>query len=100
MLYTQLGILHLLWCNERVPHTAAQLRHDRIIHRLVLIAEQDGAKPHIIVNVFIAVRIPDVPILAMVDIDGRHALDMRLRPFTVELAARENGILCPLPQFI
>ena len=100
MLYTQLSILHFLGCNEGVAHSAPQLRHDCIIHRLVLIAEQDGAKPHIIVNVFVAVRIPDVPILAMVDIDGRHALDVCLRPLTVELTAREDGILCPLPQFI
>jgi len=41
-----------------------------------------------------------VPILAMVDIDGRHALDVCLRTLTVELTAREDGILCPLPQLI
>ena len=83
MLDTELCVLHFLRGNERVAHTAAQLCKYGIIHRLVLVAKQDRAKSHVIINVLVAVRIPDMPVLAVVNINRRHTLDMRLRAFTV-----------------
>ena len=100
MLDTALCILHFLRCNERVSHSTAQLGNHGIIHCLVLIAEQDGTESHIVINVFIAVDIPDMPVFSVVDIDRRDPLDVRLRPFAVQLASRKDILLRLFPQFL
>lgn len=93
VLHAKLCVLDFLGCDEGVAHAPSQLRHDSIIHHRILIAEQDGTKPHVIVGVLVSIGIPNMPSLAVVDIDRRNPLDMRLRPLAVKLASRENGIL-------
>ena len=100
MLYAQFCVFDLLGRDERVAHAAAQLRDDRVVHRLVLIAEQDGTHAHVVIDVFRAVHVPDVRVLAAIDIDRRDALDVRLRPLAVELAAREDRVLRLCPKLV
>ena len=85
MLYAKFCVLHFLGSNKRVAHSATQLRKYSVIYRLVLVAKQDGSKPHVVVDVFVTIGIPDMPIFAVVNIDGRHPLDMGLRALAIEL---------------
>ena len=100
MLYAKPRIFDLLGRDERVAHTAAQLRDDRIVDSLVLIAEQDGTHAHVVIDVLRAVYVPDVRVLAVINIDRRNTLDVRLRPLAVELAAREDRVLRLCPKLV
>ena len=100
MLYAQFCVFDLFGRDERIAHAAAQLCDDRVVHRLVPVAEQDGTHAHVIVDVLRAVHVPDVRVFAVINIDRRDTLDVRLRPLAVELAAREDRLLCLCPKLV
>ena len=87
MLDTEACIRHLLGRHKGESHPAPHLPHDRIVNRLVAVAEQHGTEPHVVVDVLVAVYIPDMRILSPLDVDRGDTLHMGLRAFAVQLTA-------------
>ena len=99
MFHAKFCIFDFLRRDKRIPHASLKLSAHRIIDSFILISENDWPQAHIVINILIAIQIPDMRPLAMIDIDRGHSFDVRFRPFTVKLASGKNCILCGLPQF-